>query len=262
MTDQLADAIIGRAAAGIMALSADRVEEIVRQVLQELQAGRTARPAAPAAPAVAISQPTAAGVRLPAPDDGVLRISDRAVTEAVLESAGAAGRTISLVRGAVLTPSGRDYLRRHKVRLAGPVMMSSPATAASPAVTPGLLIVCGRESTARSAATVRNWTIREVSDEFAAARAALEVLPKRRVVCAGCEPNIVACVLNRNADVRAVVLQQATGMDQLLDRLQPHVVCLQTSGWSLLPLTRLLERLQRPIQQPTGWFEVQTGAVK
>ena len=108
MTDQLADAIIGRAAAGIMALSADRVEEIVRQVLQELQAGRTARPAAAAAPAVAISQPTAAGVRVSAVDDGVLRISDRAVTEAVLESAGAAGRTISLVRGAVLTPSGRD----------------------------------------------------------------------------------------------------------------------------------------------------------
>jgi hypothetical protein len=69
-------------------------------------------------------------------------------------------------------------------------------------------------------------------------------------------------VLNRNADVRAAVLQQATGMDQLLDRLQPHVVCLQTSGWSLLPLTQLLERLQRPIQQPTGWLEVQTGVAK
>lgn len=273
MTDQLADAIIGRAVAGTMALSADRVEEIVRQVLQELQAGRTARPATAAAPAVAISHPASAGSQvsaasgtpavLSAPDDGVLRISDRAVTEAVLEAAGAAGRTISLVRGAVLTPSGRDYLRRHKVRLAGPLLMPSPAAAAaSPAATPGLLIVCGRESTARSAATVRNWTIREVVDEFAATRAALEVLPKRRVVCVGCEPNIVACVLNRNPDMRAAVLEQATGMERLLDRLQPHVVCLQTSGWSLLPLTRLLERLQRPIQQPAGWLEVQTGAVR
>lgn len=255
-----------------MALSADRVEEIVRQVLQELQAGRTARPASGAAPAVAISHPGTAGSQASAAlgasaavlstDDGVLRISDRAVTEAVLEAAGAAGRTISLVRGAVLTPSGRDYLRRHKVRLAGSVLMPSPASAASPAATPGLLIVCGRESTARSAAAVRNWTIREVSDEFAAARAALEVVPKRRVVCAGCEPNIVACVLNRNADVRAAVLEQATGMDRLLDRFQPHVVCLQASGWSLLPLTRLLERLQRPIQQPAGWLEVQSGVVR
>jgi hypothetical protein len=51
-------------------------------------------------------------------------------------------------------------------------------------------------------------------------------------------------------------------MERLLERMQPHAVCLQSSGWSLLQLTKLLERLQRPIQQPAGWVEVQSGAAR
>lgn len=257
-----------------MALSADRVEEIVRQVLQELQAGRTARSASAVSSAVAVARPApavpvisaaaATSVSAPAVGDGVLRIADRAVTEAVLQAAGAAGRTVSLVRGAVLTPSGRDFVRRHNVRLASFVAGMSTAAAAGPAVTatPGIMIVCGRESTARSAATALNWTLREAADEFTAARAALEVLPGRRVVCVGCEPAIAACVLNRNGAVRAAVLERAQGMERLLERMQPHAVCLQSSGWSLLQLTKLLERLQRPIQQPSGWVEAQSGAAR
>jgi hypothetical protein len=123
-----------------------------------------------------------------------------------------------------------------------------------------VLIVCGRETTARSAATALNWTILEAKDEFAAARAALEVMPRRRVVCAGCEPAIAACVLNRNGTLRAAVLEHATGMERILERMQPHAVCLQSSGWSLLQLTRLLEKLQQPVRQPAGWVEVQAGA--
>jgi len=253
-----------------MALSADRVEEIVRQVLRELQSGQNARPAAASAPAVTASRPDSAVQSGPAPaaaaassvaGDGVLRITERAVTEAVLEAAGAAGRTVSLVRGAVLTPSGRDYVRRHQVRLASSVAtLPTAAAATTPAATPGVLIVCGRETTARSAATALNWTILEAKDEFAAARAALEVMPRRRVVCAGCEPAIAACVLNRNGTLRAAVLEHATGMERILERMQPHAVCLQSSGWSLLQLTRLLEKLQQPVRQPAGWVEVQAGA--
>jgi len=253
-----------------MALSGDRIEEIVRQVLRELQAGRTSRPASAVTSAVAVTRPAtavpvlsaAASVSASAVEDGVLRIADRAVTEAVLQAAGAAGRTVSLVRGAVLTPSGRDFVRRHNVRLASFVAGMSTAAAAGSAVTatPGILVVCGRESTARSAAAALNWTIRDVADEFGAARAALEVLPGRRVVCVGCEPSIAACVLNRNGAVRAAVLERAQGMERLLERMQPHAVCLQSSGWSLLQLTKLFERLQRPIQEPSGWVDVQTGA--
>ncbi|MFM7057966.1 MAG: hypothetical protein ACKO2P_13685 [Planctomycetota bacterium] len=257
-----------------MALSTDRVEEIVRQVLQQLQAGRTAPSAAAAAAAapalrsassVPVVAPVTTSVPVPASGDAVLRIADRAVTEAVLQAAGAAGRTVSLVRGAVLTPSGRDFVRRHNVRLssfvAGMTTAAATAAGAAVAVTPGILIVCGRETTARSAATALNWTIREVVDEFTAARTAQEVLPGRRVVCVGCEPAMAACVLNRNASVRAAVLERAHGMERLLERMQPHAVCLQSSGWSLLQLTRLLERLQRPVRQPAGWVEVQSGAV-
>ncbi len=256
-----------------MSLSAERIEEIVRQVLQELQAGRTAPSASAASPIAHASRPAgtaaiipaaAAAVAAPGSGDAVLRITDRAVTEAVLQAAGAAGRTVSLVRGAVLTPSGRDFVRRHNVRLSSFVAgMSTAASAVTPVMAiPGILIVCGRETTARSAAAALNWTVREAADEFAAVQAAQEVLPERRVVCAGCEPAIAACLLNRNRSVRAAVLDRAHGMEQVLERMQPHAVCLQASGWSLLQLTRLLERLQRPVRQPAGWVEVQTGAVQ
>jgi hypothetical protein len=259
-----------------MSLSAERIEEIVRQVLQELQAGRTAPSASAASPVAHASRPAGTAAIIPAAaasaaevaaagsGDAVLRITDRAVTEAVLEAAGAAGRTVSLVRGAVLTPSGRDFVRRHNVRLSSFVAgMSTAASAVTPLMAiPGILIVCGRETTARSAAAALNWTVREAADEFAAVQAAQDVLPERRVVCAGCEPAIAACLLNRNRSVRAAVLERAHGMEQVLERMQPHAVCLQASGWSLLQLTRLLERLQRPVRQPAGWVEVQTGAVQ
>ena len=59
--------------------------------------------------------------------------------------------------------------------------------------------------------------------------------------------------------MRAAVLERAQGMERLLERMQPHAVCLQSSGWSLLQLTKLLERLQRPIPQPAGRVEGQSG---
>lgn len=248
-----------------MGLSADRVEEIVRQVLQELQAGRIALTASAAASTIsgpASERPFQPEKSVAGSEAGVLRIPERAVTEGVLQAAGAAGRTVSLVRGAVLTPSGRDYVRRHNVRLSSSVPgMGTGSGGAAVSGIPGVLTVAGRESTARAVALAAGWTIREVVDEFSAAGAALEALSARRVVCVGVEPAIAACVLNRNGSVRAAVLERAAGMERILERMQPHVVCLQSSGWSHLQLSRLLAQLQRPVQQPSVWTELHAGAL-
>ncbi|MFM7834266.1 MAG: hypothetical protein ACKPJD_20905, partial [Planctomycetaceae bacterium] len=91
-----------------MKLTAEHVEEIVRSVLRELQPAPAAVPASPAVAAAASKSVVVT--------DGVITVNSLVVSEAVLSAAGVAGGTVSLLRGAVLTPSGRDYLRRHAVR--------------------------------------------------------------------------------------------------------------------------------------------------
>ena len=247
-----------------MALTSDKLEEIVRQVLQELRAGQVARPAAAVAPAAATSSVPVSAARVGAApavltSADVVAISDRAVTESVLANAGAAGRTVSLVRGAVLTPSARDYIRRHNVRLSTAVTATASVSAAAFA---GAVVIVGRESTVRMAAAAVGWPVREVADNFSAARAAQELLPVKRVLCVCPSPAIAACVLNRDSAIRAAVLERAVGMERLLEQMQPQAVCLQSEGWGYPELSRLLGLMQRPLQQPAGWSEQQWGGVR
>ena len=247
-----------------MALTSDKLEEIVRQVLQELRAGQVARPAAAVAPAAATSSVPVSAARVGAApavltSADVVAISDRAVTESVLANAGAAGRTVSLVRGAVLTPSARDYIRRHNVRLSTAVTATASVSAAAFA---GAVVIVGRESTVRMAAAAVGWPVREVADNFSAARAAQELLPGKRVLCVCPSPAIAACVLNRDSAIRAAVLERAVGMERLLEQMQPQAVCLQSEGWGYPELSRLLGLMQRPLQQPAGWSEKQWGGVR
>lgn len=86
-----------------MKLTVEQVEEIVRSVLRELQP-------VPAPPVAPQSAGNAAVKQVVAVESDLISLSSLVVTEAVLSAVGAAGRTVALPRGAVLTPSGRDYL--------------------------------------------------------------------------------------------------------------------------------------------------------
>lgn len=246
-----------------MALTSDKLEEIVRQVLQELRTAQTGRPTAAASVPAVSSVPVLAIQAASASHSGesteVLRISDRAVTESVLANAGAAGRTVSLVRGAVLTPSARDYIRRHNVRLSSTLAAS---LVSSTGLSVGTVVIVGRESTVRLSAAAAGWPVREAADEFSAVLAAQELLPGRRVLCVCPYPAITACELNRDSAIRAAVIERADGMERLLERMQPQAVCLQSEGWGYPELSRLLGLMQRPLQQPAGWPERQLGGVR
>jgi hypothetical protein len=244
-----------------MALSADKIEEVVRQVLQELRASHGARTSIPAVCAESQSSGSSlpASVSPSAPVSGtndLLQISEPAVTELVLATAGAAGRTVSLVRGAVLTPSARDYIRRHGVRLAS---TTGGAGSSSVGALRGAVVLVGRESTVRLAASAAGWPVCETEDEFSAVSAVREHLPGRRVLCVSTDSSIPACLLNRDPAIRAAVLAKSAGMEQLLERMQPHVVCLQPAGWSYTELQRLLVLMQRPLHQPESWSEQRLG---
>ena len=100
-----------------MHLSSDTIDQIVRNVMRDMQSRKS-------------STSLAAPVTRQLTDDltSVVRIDSKVITEEVLVRANAAGRAVALSPAAVMTPSGRDFIRRNAVRLASRVHGSAAAT--------------------------------------------------------------------------------------------------------------------------------------
>jgi hypothetical protein len=158
-------------------------------------------------------------------------------------------RTIVLQAGAIITPSGKDYIRKNGVTVAGSAL-NKPAT-----VSTGSFIVVGNNATCQSAASTTGWKTLAVSNEHDAALAASQTLKNGITVTCGGESSIVACLLNRNPDVRAAVITKATNLLTLTTVMSPQVVCLDSSGWSFGDILKLLRSLSAA-NRPQGWKEI------
>jgi hypothetical protein len=178
-----------------------------------------------------------------------LTIAAKVVSEDILMAARAAGRTIVLQSGAIITPSGKDYIRKNGVTVAGSAL-NKPAT-----VSTGSFIVVGNNTTCQSAASTAGWKTSAVSNEHDAALAASQSLKNGITVTCGGEPSVVACLLNRNPDVRAAVITKATNLITLTTVMSPQVVCLDSIGWSFGDILKLLRSLSAA-NRPQGWKEI------
>ncbi len=188
-------------------------------------------------PATATEAPTA------------LTIAAKVISEDILIAARAAGRTIVVQAGAIITPSGKDYIRKNGVTVAGSAL-NKPAT-----VSTGSFIVVGNNATCQSAASTAGWKTSAVSNEHDAALTASLSLKNGITVTCGGEPSVVACLLNRNPDVRAAVITKATNLITLTTVMSPQVVCLDSSGWSFGDILKLLRSLSAA-NRPQGWKEI------
>lgn len=226
-----------------MHLSSETIDQIVQNVMRDMQSRESST--SPAAP-----------VTLHATDDltSVVRIDNKVITEEVLVKAQAGGRAVALSPAAVMTPSARDFIRRNGVRLASRVQGSAAATN-------GLLIGIGSETLANSAAGAAGWKTLVTATEIEAATiAAQHEVPG--VVTYGGEPSVVACLLNRNAAMRAAVVTRSTDLVTLTAVMNPQVVCLESSGWSFGELLRLLRALSTSASVPATWKELSAGGVR
>ena len=188
-----------------------------------------------------------------ATDAGItINISSRVLSEKVLVTANAAGRAISLQPGTVMTPSGRDYIRKNGVRLTSDVSGSGSASQS------GTFVAIGTHTTT-SAAAAAGWKAITASAEFDAASLASQHAATGIVVCCGGEPSVVACLLNRNPAVRAAVISRTTNLVTLITVMSPQVVCLDSSGWSFGDILRLLRSLGTPPLTPANWKEIAAG---
>ena len=230
-----------------MNFSSEIIERIVQNVLRELSSRE--------------STLSTDALRLPLngrPDGSesdTVQISEKVITEETLTAAAAAGRIISIIPQAVITPSGRDYIRRHEVQVTSSLVKSDTATSR------GMLLNVGGASSTESVAAAAGWQVADAANEHQTVGLAVFHADHGRVVCCGGEPSLVACLLNRNATIRAAVASRDTNLRLMQNLMQPQVICIESSGWSFWELLRLLNSLP-PIsssEKPSAWSEVQSG---
>lgn len=227
-----------------MTISAQYIDEIVRNVMRDMQ---TRVPTVDAAAPVVMKQ--AVEVKT-----DTLPITGRVISENVLIAANAAGRAISLQSGAVITPSGREFIRKNNVRMTSQVGGKSTPSAA------GTFIAVGPNTGIHAASVAAGWKTIAAVTEFDAASVAAENLGVGIITCCGGEPSVVACLLNRNPAVRAAVISRTTNLVTLITVMSPQVVCLDSSGWSFGDILRLLRSLAAPSSTPGHWKEISGGS--
>lgn len=180
-------------------------------------------------------------------------LNEKVITEDTLAAAEAAGRTVHISPGAVITPSGHDYIRRHGVTVTSSGKTNSP-------VADGTVIVMEDSPAALSAATTAGWQTDSAGCEFEAASKAKTHL-SGPVVCSVEEPSTTACLLNRSVDIRAAVITHTTDIRLLGSVMNPHVICLSPAGWSFAALLKLLRHLTAVDREvPAKWKELSGGS--
>ncbi len=223
-----------------MTINEQFIDQIVHNVMREMQTR---------VPMTTVSAPVATNQTATLE---TLQIGSRVVSENVLIAANAAGRAISLAAGAVITPSGRDYIRKNGVRLSSDVAGKSDTSHG------GTFIVIG-DNLNSSAASAAGWKTLTAKTELDAAILASKVFTTGMVTSFGGEPSIVACVLNRNPAVRAAVITRSTNLAALTSLMNPQVVCLDSTAWSFVELLRLLRGLSMFAAIPKHWKELAGG---
>lgn len=235
-----------------MTFHRQQIEAITQSVLRELSSRGIALTGQPAASAQPIDR-TASG---PVPSESnetpkdatrPLEFHHKVITEAALIAAGAAGRTIAIPPAAIITPSGRDYIRHNSI-----ITTSSVPSGASAA--DGLVVVTGNAASAVSAAGAAKWKTVSAGCERDAVRRIRQHSAQRVVSCGG-EASAIACLLNRDINVRAAVVTQETDLEKLIAVMNPQVLCL-SSAWPFAAMLKLLRTLtQYGSDAPAGWKE-------
>lgn len=218
-----------------MIFSNELIDEVVRNVMRELQLLPT-----PAAASSTVISSTSS-----------VELSQRVITEDVLAGQIAPGATVVVPTGAVLTPSGRDYIRRHRI-----VISSVPSVAVSGSFG-GLVLVVGGMKSMSSAAKSAGWAIDSAAGNFDAANLIAQKDTEQRTVCCSDQPSVIACLVNRNTQRRAAVVTSETCLSGLLNDMNPDTVCLSVKGWSFMELLRMLKKLSgNGGALPAGWKEL------
>lgn len=249
------------------------IDEIVRNVLSELRGGSSSggAPTAVAGTSTYPAESARGAVERPAGLSGSvatgrgdvaaertavepLTLLQTVITEETLLQAGVTGCTIRVPARAVITPSGREYIRRHAIAIADCGVSAGESSAV------GCVVIVDGSAAAVAAAESQGWSVQSVPDDVAAAERAASASGTRCLCCCR-QPARVACLLNRRPSIRAAVVDCGGDHNELFTVMQPNVVCLRgTDGWTVVTLRRLLKALAHvPSSVPPAWNELSGG---
>lgn len=261
------------------------VDEIVRRVMEQLpgapESSRLDVPVVPASPAVASevsggrflppapqlhSQvpapplPTpAAPSAIPTPAPGIpatasgaeeVTISERIVTAEVLESRLKGARRVRVTARALLTPSAHDVIRTRRLQVIRDSAKTEPGGSAG---AHWLLLTVqpvsgldGAIATWRATGTtVDSKLANDPADAAAIAISAICRGEAANILVLTSAPEWVACLANRNSQVRAAVIADAGAISRLKQTLRPNVLAFDGSRRGSFELGGIFKALDR-----------------
>jgi hypothetical protein len=221
-----------------MSLDNQLLERIVQEVMEQIRGSSTApRPSSPPP-----KPPAAPAASVP---PGALAIAGEVITADLLREAISGQKKVTVGPRAVLTPSAHDFLRSRGIS------WSRRSAAAAPESTDGRWRVVvsaagGSVQAALDHLQQKGFPFdRELSGGPAeAARLAASLLCRAEaagVVALVAEASLVACLANRNRQVRAAEVADLRSLASARQQLGANLLCLNPDGKSFFELRNLLQ---------------------
>ena len=216
-----------------MNVTSEQVEQIVQRVLEHLGTPAGAAPLSDVSPATASVSKEA-------------RIAEHVVTQALLVDAANGSKHVWIAPTAILTPSARDFVRNSGIEI-----IREPAQTKSASSPRWQVIVC--TSTPQSVAAVESLKDRGIACDLQlvglpaeAAAQAVSALCRgeaEKTVVFTSQPELVACLSNRNDRVRAAAIADISAVERVQTNLNANLLAIDPNGKSLYELRAYLKAI-------------------
>jgi len=211
-----------------MNFTPEQVEQIVQQVLLKVGTGSGAAPS-PAAPAAAA--------------DGV-KIAGRVITQAILEEAPRGGGPVRIDTRAILTPSARDFVKQHGIK----IVRESGASASQATIHWQAIVSRSSPHIAEAIAGLKSagivCALRLLGQPQEAADAATSAICRgeaSQIVIFTDHPELAACLANRNGAIRAAVANDVATAGRAVRDLAANVLVIDPNQKNAHGLISLLK---------------------
>lgn len=176
-------------------------------------------------------------------------LADLVITADLLAEKSAGRKQIAVTSKAIVTPSARDWLRQNKVEL---IRNAASETATGTKESDRLVITHSSDQTidrvlVDAARPVNGgWKRKSAESVDEAAKKAIGELRRessRVIVVLTSEPEVAACLANRNEKVRAAVVADAAAVARVKSGLDGNVFVVDPTGRSFFEMRNLLRRI-------------------
>jgi hypothetical protein len=176
-------------------------------------------------------------------------LADSVITADLLSEKSSGRKWISVTSKAIVTPSARDWLRHNNVELIRGV---ASGTGSQPIESGRLVITHSSDQTIdrvledASRQSSGGWNRKSVESVDEAAKKAIGELRRessRVIVVLTSEPEVAACLANRNEKVRAAVVADAAAVARVKSGLDGNVFVVDPTGRSFFEMRNLLRRI-------------------